>query len=214
MTDRLVVALVRGIHGLRGDVRLEVLTDQPERRFAPGSVLYLEGDATPLTIAAATEISDGPGWRVRFRELGDRTAVDPLRGKYLEAIVEPDDTRSPESVYWHELMGVVVTGLDGAELGSIHDVYSVGETDTVVVKGGPVGEFDLPLLRAFIREFDPRAGRFVVDAALLDLDVRAPADAADRPRAPRRRQGSRRKGGSNADSPDTDPSPPALPDEG
>ena len=41
--ERLVVALVRGVHGLRGAVRVEILTDRPELRYAPGSVLHREG---------------------------------------------------------------------------------------------------------------------------------------------------------------------------
>ena len=48
--QRLVVALVRGVHGLRGAVRVEVLTDKPEQRFRPGSVLLREGSDMPLTI--------------------------------------------------------------------------------------------------------------------------------------------------------------------
>ena len=48
-----MVALVRGVHGLRGAVRVEVLTDRPEERFIPGAVLHREGSDAPLTIAAA-----------------------------------------------------------------------------------------------------------------------------------------------------------------
>ncbi len=87
--ERLVVALVRGVHGLRGAVRVEVLTDRPEQRFRPGVVLYREGDATPLTIASAEAVQDGPGWRLRFEEVTSREAADTLRGAYLETEVRP-----------------------------------------------------------------------------------------------------------------------------
>ena len=75
-----MVALVRGVHGLNGAVRAEVLTDRPQDRFVVGGVLFREGDARPLTIAAAEEIVDGPGWRLRFREVTSR-----------DAAVAPDD---------------------------------------------------------------------------------------------------------------------------
>ena len=39
--------LVRGVHGLRGAIRVEVLTDDPEKRFAAGSVLHREGSERP-----------------------------------------------------------------------------------------------------------------------------------------------------------------------
>ena len=79
-SERLVVALVRGVHGLRGAVRVEVLTDHPETRFAKGRVLHREGDDRPLTIASAEAVADGPGWRVRFDEVTTRETADTLRG--------------------------------------------------------------------------------------------------------------------------------------
>ena len=71
-----MVALVRGVHGLHGAVRAEVLTDRPEDRFVAGAVLYREGDAQPLTIASAEAVADGPGWRLRFREVPTRDAAE------------------------------------------------------------------------------------------------------------------------------------------
>ena len=96
-----MVALVRGVHGLRGAIRAEVLSDHPEDRFVPGSVLYREGDERPLTIASAEGIEDGPGWRIRFREVATRDAADTLRGVYLEAVVRPDDDLARGTYYWH-----------------------------------------------------------------------------------------------------------------
>ena len=55
-----MVALVRGVHGLRGAVRVEVLTDRPEERFTPGTVLHREGSDAPLTIAVAIEGAKNP----------------------------------------------------------------------------------------------------------------------------------------------------------
>ena len=51
-----------GLHGLRGAVRVEVLTDRPEDRFAPGRVLHLEADARPLTIAWARPVEVHGDW--------------------------------------------------------------------------------------------------------------------------------------------------------
>ena len=79
-----MVALVRGVHGLNGAVRAEVLTDRPEDRFVIGAVLFREGDDRPLTIASAEAVADGPGWRIRFREISTRDGADALRGAYLE----------------------------------------------------------------------------------------------------------------------------------
>ncbi len=167
--SRLVVALVRGVHGLDGTVRVEVLTDRPADRFAPGGVLHREGSDEPLTIAAAAAVADGPGWRLRFREVPDRTAAESLRGVYLESAVDPSDALARGEYYWHEVIGATVSAVDGTELGTVRDVYRAGGAEVLVVAGGPIGEFDVPAVRAFIRIFAPRRGEIVVDAEALDL---------------------------------------------
>jgi len=177
---------VRGVHGLNGAVRAEVLTDRPEDRFVVGLVLYREGDDRPLTIAAAEAVADGPGWRLRFREVATREGADGLRGAYLETSVRPDEDLARGAYYWHEVIGCTVRGVDGAELGTVKDIYRVGETEVFAVTGGSVTDFDLPAVRAFIRIFAPRRGEIVVDAESLDLQPRKAPDP-NRPKAPRRR---------------------------
>ena len=183
-----MVALVRGVHGLHGAVRVEVLTDRPADRFVAGAVLYREGDSRPLTLAGAEAVADGPGWRLRFRDITTRDGADTLRGAYLEAAVRPDEDLARGAYYWHEVIGATVRGIDGVELGSVQDIYRVAENEVFVVSGGPFGSFDLPAVRAFIRIFAPRRGEIVVDAEALDLrPPRSHAPDPDRPRAPRRR---------------------------
>jgi 16S rRNA processing protein RimM len=198
-TERLVVALVRGVHGLRGAVRVEVLTDRPEQRFTPGTVLYRESSDGPLTIASAEAVADGPGWRIRFAEITSRDAADTLRGAYLETGVHPAGDLARGEVYWHEVIGVSVLGVDGAELGVVKDVYRVAENEVYVVEGERFGTFDLPAVRAFIRVFAPRRGEIVVDAEALDLQPpKARRTDPDRPRAPRRRSRRPRPAGDAA----------------
>ena len=156
-------------------------------------MLFREGSEEPLTIASAEAVADGPGWRIRFREIGSRDAADTLRGAYLETTVRPDADLARGEVYWHEVLGVAVRGVDGAELGTVQDIYRVAENEVYIVGGGAYGTFDVPAVRAFIRIFAPRRGEIVVDADALDL--RKPKERRadpDRPRAPRRTSRKRR----------------------
>lgn len=168
-TERLVVALVRGVHGLRGAVRVEVLTDRPEERFAIGSVLHREGSDEPLTVRSAVPVADGPGWRLQFAEVPDRNSAEALRDAYLEGEAVPDAGLARGEYLWHEVIGVTVSDTGGRALGTVEDVYRVGGAEVFVVRGGPIGEFDVPAVRAFIRVFAPRRGEIVVDADALDL---------------------------------------------
>ena len=195
---RLVVGRVRGVHGLHGLVRVEVLTDRPEDRFAPGQVLHREGSPAPLTIESAAPIDDGPGWRLGFREIRDRTAADRLRDAYLEADVDRSSL-APGQAFWHEVIGAPVLGAEGRELGRVADIYRVGETEVYVVDGGPAGEFDVPAVRSIITTFDPTGAGIVVDEAALDLGG-APVDS--RPpleRKPRRWSRHGKGGGATAE---------------
>ena len=208
-TQRLVVALVRGVHGLRGAVRVEILTDRPEERFRPGIVLHREGSDAPLTIASAEAVADGPGWRVRFGEVATRDAADALRGAYLETVVRPAADLARGEVYWHEVVGVTVRDVDGRDLGVVKDVYRVAENEVYIVTGEPFGTFDLPAVRAFIRVFAPRRGEIVIDAEALDLQPpKARRTDADRPRAPRRKTRRPRQPEGAPEPPDGSPPAP------
>ncbi|HET9614085.1 MAG TPA: ribosome maturation factor RimM [Candidatus Limnocylindrales bacterium] len=193
--ERLVVALVRGVHGLRGAIRVEILTDRPEDRYAPGSVLRREGSAEPLTVTWSSAVADGPGWRLQFAEVADRSAAEALMGAYLEIDAGPDAALPRGSYFWHEVIGTPVSSTTGEPLGTVRDVYRSGGAEVYVVDGGPYGEFDVPGVRDFVRIFAPRRGEIVVDTDALDLvRPRAAGDAqTPRPRAPRRRPGSRRR---------------------
>ncbi|HEY7827557.1 MAG TPA: ribosome maturation factor RimM [Candidatus Limnocylindrales bacterium] len=194
----MVVALVRGVHGLNGALRVEVLTDRPEARFKPGAILFREGTDVPLRVIDGVAIADGPGWRIRLADATDRTAAEAFRGAYLEAVVPADRTPAADpggpSWLWHEVMGLPVVGRDGEDLGTVVDIYRVAENDVYVVRG-PRGEFDVPAVRDFVASLDPGAGALVVDAVALDLPpVRPPKPY----RAPRPRKGDAARAAVNA----------------
>ena len=217
---RLVVAQVRGLHGLQGAVRVEVLTDRPEARFAPGQVLHVEGDARPLTIHDAQAVEDGPGWRLRFRGMSSRESSEWLREAYLEVEVDREADLDAGAAYWHEVIGSTVRDSNGVELGKVADVYRAGETEVYVVRGGSVGEFDLPSVRDIITTFAPERGELIVDEAVLDLEG-AVVEAPPKTAKPRRRhrwsrhgKGARAASDAGAEAPAGQPSAPEAPAEG
>lgn len=190
---RLTVALVRGFRGLRGHVRVELLTDRPEDRFVVGASLYPEGAAVGLTIAEASPVADGPGWWLRFAELPDRDRAETLRDRYLE-IDAPDEPREPGRWYFHELEGLAVRSSSGEDLGRVVDIYRAGGAEVFVVRG-PRGELDIPGVNGIVTQLAPDRGELIVDLDALDLDAR-PVDDEDyvRPRDRRPKKQPRPKG--------------------
>ena len=174
------MALVRGLRGLRGHVRVELLTDTPEERFIVGAVLYPEGASRGLTIAEASAVADGPGWWLRFEGVTTREAADALRDIYLE-IDPPDEPREPGRWYFHELEGLEVRGSDGTELGRVVEIYRAGGAEVFLVRG-PRGEIDVPGVKGIVLELAPERGEMVVDMVALALDARPVDDDYVRPR--------------------------------
>jgi 16S rRNA processing protein RimM len=179
--ERLVVALVRGLHGIRGAVRVEVLTDRPEARFRPGGLLYPEGGAEPMTVIEARPAT--PGWVLRFAELADRDAAESLRGTYLEAVLPRSAVLAPDEHWWHEVIGGTVRDPAGAILGRVVDLYRAGATEVLMIDGGPDGPFEVPVARPFVTALDPAGAGIVVDLATLDLrgDARRPTPPETEP---------------------------------
>ena len=176
--ERLVVARVRGFHGLRGTMRLESLTDRAEERFAIGKSLFIEGSDSSLTVVESAP--DSLGWRVRFAEVSDRTAAEGLRDAYLEVVVAPGEELPRGEFYWHQVVGASVADVDGSALGKVVDVYRAGGAEVLVVEG-PAGELDVPVVRSVVRIFAPLRGEIVVDGEALglrgnDAEVGKPAD--------------------------------------
>ena len=188
--SRLVVGLVRALHGLRGAVRVEILSDDPAR-FEPGSVLFLEGTDDRLTVAESQ--SDGPGLLLRFRERHDRESVEDLRDRYLEAVA-PAEPLPEGSFYWHELTGLRVVDQAGADLGHVVDVFRAGGAEVLVVEGAR-GELIDPAVehrgaRAGARRGTGRGGRRGTWRSTRASPARGCAGAARRGHA-RRRNGGR-----------------------
>jgi len=146
---------VLGAKGLAGSVRIEALTDHPER-LAEGESIWIEDEATPRSILEA-----GWGGRVPFIRLegiSDREAAEGLVGRYLEAPASP---LPPDTYYWHQLIGLTAVDEAGSDLGQVVEVFRAGENEVYRIEG-PDTELLIPALRDVVRSIDLPAGRMVV----------------------------------------------------
>lgn len=120
----LTVAVIGPAHALKGEVRLEIRTDDPRGRLAPGARLPVQapdthgghGDSDIDRLTVSRVRFDGSRWFALFEEVRDRTAAEALRGAHL--LVETDtagadgaggaDDEDDEAWYAHELIGLRV----------------------------------------------------------------------------------------------------------
>ncbi|MFI5255363.1 MAG: ribosome maturation factor RimM [Candidatus Limnocylindrales bacterium] len=168
--EPMAVGRVRGLHGLRGAVRVEVLSDDP-RRFMPGSVLHVEGDPAPLTVA--WQHADGPGMLIRFAQITTREAAEGLRDAYLVADI-PAEALAEGAAWWHDVVGAAVSTTTGEPLGQVVDLFRSGGAEVLVVEGAAYGEVLVPMVGPIVTVFAPGESRVVVDADALGLDPPSP----------------------------------------
>ena len=110
---QLVVGRIGRPHGIRGELTVQVRTDEPDLRFAAGSVLATEPAARgPLTVSSSRWHSGR--LLVRFDGYADRTSAEDLRGTLLvmdSAEVVP--SADPDEFHDHELIGLGVVTAGG-----------------------------------------------------------------------------------------------------
>jgi len=172
---QLVVGRVGRPHGLRGEVTVEVRTDDPAQRFATGSVLATEpSDRGPLTVSASRWHSGR--LLVRFAGCESREDAEALRDTML-AIDSADlaPLADPEEFYDHDLIGLRVVTVSGEQVGRVADVLHYGQ-DLLVIAGTGTrtgAEILVPFVAAIVPEVDVGAGRLVVDPppGLLDPET-------------------------------------------
>jgi 16S rRNA processing protein RimM len=174
---QLVIGRIGRAHGLRGEVSVDVRTDDAERRFAPGASVETDPpERGPLTVVHAR--AHAGRLLVSFADVPDRSAAEALRGTLLVADSATSAQSEDPDEYWdHELVGLAVVDTGGTQLGTVVEVAHLPGQDLFVV--APAGAADaavdhvfVPFVAAIVPEVDLAAGRIVVDPppGLFDLE--------------------------------------------
>ena len=161
----LTIGLVAGAHGLRGELKVAVLTDDPQRFGLLDRVFVGQEDESP--VARAIE-----GFRLhkgrallRLEGCYDRTAAEALRG-YLVQIPSEEALPLEEGEYYeHQILGLEVWTASGEYLGELVEIIYTGANDVYVVQPADANGKDIlvPALEDVVLDVDPDAGRLVVE---------------------------------------------------
>lgn len=160
---RVVVGRIGKAHGIRGDVTVEVRTDEPERRFRDGAMLLVQHDAHPPLVI--TDARDHSGrLLVKFEGIDDRNSAEALRGIILEADVDPNELpEDADEFYDRQLIGLSTQTKDGLELGTITDVVHLPGHDLLAVHSELFGDVLVPFVQEIVTEVDLLNSVVIID---------------------------------------------------
>jgi 16S rRNA processing protein RimM len=178
---QLVVGRIGRAHGIKGEVTVEVRTDEPELRLGPGAVLVTDPVGVgPLTIETG-RVHSGR-LLLRFEGVKDRTGAEALRNTLLIAEVDPEDVpEDPEEFYDHQLMDLDVVTVDGTEVGRITEIAHLPSQDLFIVERPDGGEVMIPFVSEIVTEIDLEEQRAVIDPppGLIDASEAVVASARE-----------------------------------
>ena len=159
-----------GSWGIRGALKVEPLTDFPER-FDGGALLWLGG------VERRIEQSH---WHrgaaiVRLSGIGDADTAASLRGALVELPEAELRPLGEDEYYEHDLLGLPVQTVSGDDLGAVAQILPTGANQVLVVRGAR-GEYLLPLIADVVQSVDLTARRITVELidGLEPTPVRTP----------------------------------------
>ncbi|MDD4866864.1 MAG: ribosome maturation factor RimM [Mycobacterium sp.] len=171
----LTVGRVVKAHGIGGEVVVEIRTDDPAARFAPGTTLRAKksrggGPERSYVIEGARE--HGGRLLLRLAGVNGRDAAAALRGSLFvvdSAELPPID--EPDTYYHHQLEGLRVRTTAGADLGVVAEVLHTAAGELLAVRRPGGGEVLVPFVGAIVTSVSLEAGLVEVDPpeGLLDL---------------------------------------------
>lgn len=170
----LTVGRVVKAHGIGGELVVEVRTDDPAARFAPGNTLRAKnsrtGDERNVVVSHVRE--HGARLLVRLAGVDDRDAADALRGHLFvvdSAELPPID--EPDTYYDHQLEGLNVRTTTGGDVGVVAEVLHTAAGELLAVRRGDGGEVLVPFVGAIVTSVSLEDGSVEIDPpeGLLDL---------------------------------------------
>ncbi|MCV7423450.1 ribosome maturation factor RimM [Mycobacterium yunnanensis] len=172
----LVVGRVVKAHGIGGEVVVDVRTDDPYERFAPGNALRARArDSSETRLVVESMREHGGRLLVRLAGVSTRDAADALRGNLF--VVDTADLppiEDPDEFYDHQLEGLRVRTTAGRDVGVVAEVLHTpaGEILAVRPAEGDGPEVLVPFVGAIVTSVSLADGSVEIDPpdGLLDLD--------------------------------------------
>ena len=155
----LVIGRVAKPWGVRGEVKVEVMTDFPDR-FSLLRKIYLGPEAVPFALEGF-RLHQGAAL-LKLKGCHDRTTVEKLRGQWVQIPIEEAVSLEQDEYYEYQIVGLAVWTADGEYLGTVDEIISTGANDVYVVRGEG-REALIPAIEDVVLKINLAQGQLVVE---------------------------------------------------
>ena len=146
-------------HGVQGEVRVELMTDLPER-FKWLKTVYV-GERNPRPVAVESVRFHQEFVLLKLAGYPTRTEAEALRNELLQVPEEEAIPLEEGEYFLHQLLGLEVQTEDGQSLGRLTDVLETGANNVFVVSGAD-GEHLIPDIPDVVQAVDVAGGRIII----------------------------------------------------
>jgi 16S rRNA processing protein RimM len=170
-STEVVVGRIGKPHGVRGEVSVELRTDEPDRRFVSGAVVSTRapqggephGPGRPAALTVRSTRWHQSRLLVVFEEVRDRNEAETVRGLLLAVEVDQvESPEDPEEYYDHQLVGLAVVTTGGVPVGEVAEIVHGPAQDLLSVRSEDGREILVPFVAQLVPEVDLGTGRIVV----------------------------------------------------
>ena len=157
----LTIGRIVAAHGLRGEVKVALSTDRPEKLTDIRRV-YLDGSDTPTRVTALRAAGNDRQGLLKLQGVNDRDAAERLRGTTVQ--IRGNQLPPPEDdAYFHyQILGLRAIDESGAEIGVVTEIIEAGEVDVYVVTDGQNKQHLFPARHDIVIEISPDTGTMIV----------------------------------------------------
>jgi 16S rRNA processing protein RimM len=171
----LIVGRVAKAHGVTGELVVDVRTDDPELRFAPGAILRAKAsDHRERNYVVAAVRPHGNRILLRLEGVADRDAADGMRGSLF--VIDSEDLPpidEPDTFYDHQLEGLLVRTTAGRDIGTVTEVLHTAAGELLAVDRADTDELLVPFVSAIVTSVSLDSGIVEIDPpeGLLELET-------------------------------------------
>ena len=163
--DYLIVGRITKPFGLKGEVKVLPITDDPGR-YHKLSAVYIESGGSYRKLTIETTRVNGRRVVLKFSGCGSVEDAELLRDELLY-VTRKNAVKIPKgSYYYYDILGSTVTTLEGEVVGEVYDIQNAGSCDVYFVRSTDKKsrEFIIPALKDVVKKIDVGEKKIVIEA--------------------------------------------------